>query len=127
MARCLRAFGGLPETLATDREGALHAGLGKPTDAYASFCGQLAVAWALLRGGRCRGQGRGRAAHRVPRDHGRQFVGPLDFQEQLDRWFSRRANVRLHRALRERPADRHAEDRGPLRLRPSTPPRCTVN
>lgn len=45
MARCLRAFGGLPETLVTDREGALHAGDGKPTEPYAAFCGQLPVAW----------------------------------------------------------------------------------
>lgn len=40
----------------------------------------------------------------------RSFLGPLDFQEQLDRWFSERANVRFHRTLRCRPLDRLAEE-----------------
>ena len=53
---------------------------------------------------------------------GRQFAGPLDFQEQLDRWFERRANVRLHRALRERPIDRLAAERGSLRPLPERTP-----
>jgi len=53
---------------------------------------------------------------------GRQFSGPLDFQEQLDRWFERRANVRTHRALRERPIDRLAEERGSLRALPERTP-----
>ena len=39
--RCLVRLGGLPETLVIDREGALHAGGGRPTDAFAAFCGQL--------------------------------------------------------------------------------------
>src|SRR3712207_7757000 len=34
---------------------------------------------------------------------GRGFLGPLDFQDQLDRWFAERANRRLHRTLRRRP------------------------
>ena len=50
-ARCLRAFGGLPGTIVTDREGALHAGKGRPTDAYAAFCGRS----------RCRGASARRA------------------------------------------------------------------
>ena len=35
MARCLAALGALPEKLVWDREGALHAGDGRPTDAFA--------------------------------------------------------------------------------------------
>ena len=35
----------LPQTLVIDREGALHAGGGRPTDAFAAFCGQLQVGW----------------------------------------------------------------------------------
>jgi hypothetical protein len=41
MARCLWLLGALPELLVWDREGALHAGDGHPTDVYAAFCGQL--------------------------------------------------------------------------------------
>ncbi|MCA1697973.1 MAG: hypothetical protein LC790_03340 [Actinobacteria bacterium] len=44
IGRCLWSLGGLPELLVWDREGALHAGEGRPTDVYAAFCGQLAVA-----------------------------------------------------------------------------------
>ncbi len=48
LRRCLIRFGGLPETLVWDREGALHAGDGRPTEAFATFCGQLAVGWLFL-------------------------------------------------------------------------------
>jgi hypothetical protein len=41
---------------------------------------------------------------------GRAFAGPLDYQEQLDRWFGERANLRFHRTLRCRPAERLAEE-----------------
>jgi len=33
-------------------------------------------------------------------EQGREFLGPLDFQERVDRWFDGRANRRLHRTLR---------------------------
>jgi transposase len=45
MTRCLWSLGGLPELMVWDREGCLHARGGRPTDAYASFCGQLPVGW----------------------------------------------------------------------------------
>ena len=41
IARCLWSLGALPSTLVWDREGALHAHRGRPTDVYAAFCGQL--------------------------------------------------------------------------------------
>lgn len=125
MARCLRGFGGLPETLVTDREGALHAGRGTPTVPYAAFCGQLPVAWRFCEAGDPETKG---VIERLVQfletsfEPGRHFAGPLDFQEQLDQWFSRRANVRVHRALRERPIDRWQEERGSLRPLPERTP-----
>jgi hypothetical protein len=53
---------------------------------------------------------------------GRSFANELDFQEQLDRWFDERANVRLHRTLRERPVDRLARERERLRPLPEPGP-----
>ena len=53
MWRCLGRIGGLPRRLVVDREGCLHAGGGRPTDAFAGFCGRLAVAWKILDAGDC--------------------------------------------------------------------------
>jgi hypothetical protein len=55
-------------------------------------------------------------------EQGRRFVNELDFQDQLDRWFSERANARSHRTLRERPIDRLARERERLRPLPERPP-----
>ena len=49
---------------------------------------------------------------------GRAFANELDFQDQLDGWFDERANVRLHRSLRERPVDRLERERTLLRALP---------
>jgi transposase len=48
MGRCLARLGALPERLVWDREGAIHAGGGRPTDAFAGFCGVLRVGWLIL-------------------------------------------------------------------------------
>src|SRR3954452_16658190 len=48
MHRCLGRLGALPQTLVWDREGAIHAGGGQPTDAFAGFCGALTVGWLIL-------------------------------------------------------------------------------
>lgn len=118
VARCLRSFGGLPERLVWDREGALHAGDGRPTEPYAAFCGQLKVAWHFCARRDAEAKG---VVERLQQfletsfEPGRHFAGPLDLQEQLDRWFERRANVRVHRALRERPVDRLEQERSALR------------
>jgi hypothetical protein len=53
---------------------------------------------------------------------GRSFANELDFQDQLDRWFDQRANVRLHRTLRERPIDRLAREREHMRALPEPGP-----
>lgn len=125
IARCLRSFGGLPETLVWDREGALHAGAGRPTEPYAAFCGQLKVAWHFCAPGDAEAKG---VVERLQQfletsfEPGRHFAGPLDLQEQLDRWFERRANVRVHRALRERPIDRLEAERSAMRPLPERTP-----
>ena len=41
IVRCLWSLGGLAGTLVWDREGALHAGAGRPTDAFAALCAKL--------------------------------------------------------------------------------------
>jgi hypothetical protein len=61
MRRCVWRFGALPGRLVVDREGCLHAGGGRRTDVFASFCGQLSVGWRILDPG-LRGEGGGRAA-----------------------------------------------------------------
>ena len=43
--RCFWALGALPQTLVWDRQAGLHAGGGRPTEAFAAFCGQLKVGW----------------------------------------------------------------------------------
>ena len=53
---------------------------------------------------------------------GRQFASELDLQNQLDTWFDQRANMRLHRTLRERPAERLMRERESLRALPKLPP-----
>ena len=44
LGRCLERIGALPDELVWDREGAI-APAGRPTDAFAGFCGQLGVGW----------------------------------------------------------------------------------
>ena len=50
LGRCLHRIGALPEKLVWDREAAI-AGGGRPTEAFASFCGQLGVGWVILDAG----------------------------------------------------------------------------
>jgi transposase len=124
VARCLWRLGGLPETLVWDREGALHAGEGRPSEALARFCGQLGVGWYLCqardpeaKGGVERLQGYAETNF----EPGRRFLGPEDFQAQLDAWCEK-ANRRTHRSLRARPLDRLAEEREAMRPLPAAAP-----
>jgi transposase len=43
IARCLWSLGALPQTLVWDRQAGLHTGEGRPTEAFAAFCGTLKV------------------------------------------------------------------------------------
>jgi transposase len=122
---CLCQVGALPGRLVTDREGALHAGGGRPTDEFAAFAGQLPVGVRILDPGDCEAKGvveRLQGYMETSFEPGRSFISELDFQDQLERWFGERANVRIHRTLRERPVDRLEREREKLRPLPASPP-----
>jgi transposase len=117
MARCLASLGGVAKTLVWDREGALHAGGGRPSAELAGFCGQLRCGWFICDKGDCQAKGvveRLQGYAETNFKPGRSFASPLDFQLQFDHWFANRANVRTHRALRCRPLDRLGEDRAAM-------------
>ena len=112
--RCLWSLEALPQTLVWDRQAGLHAGNGRPTEPFAAFCGQLAVGWHFC--ARRDPQAKGcveRLQDFMERsfEPGRTFANELDFQLQLDNWFSERANARLHKTLKARPADRLIQER----------------
>ena len=122
---CLVKLGGLPGKLVWDREGALHAGGGRPTDPFACFCGQLALGWQFLDPGDPEAKGvveRLQGYLETSFEPGRSFANELDFQAQLERWFCERANVRFHRTLRCRPIDRLAEELTVMRPLPQRLP-----
>jgi transposase len=124
IGRCLFSLGALPKTLVWDREGALHAGGGRPTDPYAAFCGQLKVDWFFCEPADPQAKG---AVERLQGyaetnfEPGRSFANHLDFQLQLDAWFEK-ANARTHKTLRERPVDRLAEEHLVMRPLPGREP-----
>jgi transposase len=125
MWRCLGRVGALPQRLVVDREGCLHAGGGRPSEEFASFCGQLQVGWRILDPGDCQAKGlieRLQGYMETSFESGRSFATELDFQDQLDQWFDEHANVRLHRTLRERPVDRLGRERESLRALPEPGP-----
>jgi transposase len=124
LARCLSRIGALPGKLVWDREGAIHAGGGRPTDAFAGFCGQLAVGWIILDAGDAQAKGVLERSHRFMRTNfepGRRFANPLDFQLQLDGWCDR-VNRRMHRTIRAVPAERLAEEHGRMQPLPAAMP-----
>jgi transposase len=125
MRRCVWRIGALPERLVVDREGCLHAGGGRPSQEFAGLCGQLSVGWRILDRGDCEAKGvieRLQGFIETSFEPGRSFANELDFQDQLDRWFDERANVRLHRTLRERPVDRLERERQGMRPLPEPGP-----
>jgi transposase len=125
IGRCLAWLGALPETLVWDREGALHAGGGRPTEPFAAFCGELRLGWRFLEPRDPQAKGvveRLQGYMETSFEPGRSFAGELDFQDQLDRWFGERANLRFHRTLRCRPADRLAEELEVMRPLPERLP-----
>jgi transposase len=125
VARCLGRIGALPEKLVWDREAAI-AGGGRPTDAFAAFCGQLGVGWVILDAGDAQAKGLLERSHRFMRTNfepGRQFANPQDFQLQLDGWCDR-VNERVHRTVRAVPAERLLEERARMRPLPEAMPGC---
>jgi transposase len=124
MARCLWSLGALPELLVWDREGALHAGDGRPTNVYAAFCGELKLDWHFCDPGDPEAKGiveRLQGYLETNFEPGRVFANELDYQLQLDGWFER-ANARTHKTLRARPLDRLVEERAAMRPLPRRPP-----
>ena len=126
LGRCLGRIGALPEKLVWDREGAIHAGGGRPTDAFAAFCGQLGVGWVILDAGDAQAKGVLERSHRFMRSNfepGRRFANPTDFQLQLAGWCDR-VNQRVHRTIRAVPGERLLEERERMRPLPGRLPDC---
>jgi hypothetical protein len=124
MRRCLGRLGALPERLVWDREGAIHAGGGRPTADFAAFCGQLGVGWVILDPGDAQAKGLLERSHRFMRTNfepGRRFANELDFQDHFDGWADK-ANGRVHRTVRAVPAERLAQERGGMRPLPARLP-----
>jgi transposase len=90
--RCLWSLGALPRTLVWDRQAGLHARDGRPTEAFAGFCGQLRVGWHFCAPADPPAKG---VVERLQDflertfERGRRFANPLDFQLQLDAWSTR--------------------------------------
>jgi transposase len=121
LGRCVERIGALPERLVWDREAAIHAGGGRPSEEFASFCGQLGVGWIILDAGDAQAKGVLERSHRFMRTNfepGRRFANPLDFQDQLDGWCER-VNGRVHRTVRAVPAERLLEERARMRPLPA--------
>jgi transposase len=124
MGRCLAELGALPETVVWDREAAI-APKGKPTDAFAAFCGALPVGWSICEAEDPESKGVLERSHRFLRSNfepGRSFASPEHFQACLDEWFANRANTRLHRGIRAVPAERLAEEVQRMRALPERMP-----
>lgn len=125
MSSCLRYLGALPETIVWDREGAIHDGHGHASEDLAEFCGRLKLGWRILAARDPESKGALERTHRFMRtsfEPARSFANPLDFQDQLDRWFSERANARFHRGIRAVPAERLIEERARMRALPDPMP-----
>jgi transposase len=124
VAGCLERLGGLPQILLWDRQAGIHGHGGRPTEAFAAFCGQLRVGWRFCEPADPQAKG---AVERLQGyaetnfEPGRMFANELDFQEQLDAWFAK-ANARTHKTLKVRPVDRLADER--LASLPAAMPDC---
>jgi transposase len=112
IAGCLERLGALPQTLVWDRQAGIHGHAGRPSEAFAAFCGQLRVDWHFCEPADPQAKG---AVERLQGyaetnfEPGRCFANQLDFQDQLDAWFAR-VNARTHKTLRARPVDRLGEE-----------------
>ena len=120
LARNLGRLGALPEKLVWDRESAIAAG-GRPTEAFAGFCGQLELGWVILERRDPQAKGLLERSHRFMRSNfepGRVFANHLDYQDRLDAWTDK-VNQRTHRTVRAVPAQRLTEERARMRPLPA--------
>jgi transposase len=124
IAGCLTRLGALPKELVWDRQAGIHGHGGRPTDAFAAFCGQLRVAWRFCEPADPQAKG---AVERLQGyaetnfEPGRRFANELDFQDQLDAWFLK-VNARTHKTLRARPVDRLVQEHQVMRPLPTETP-----
>jgi transposase len=112
VAGCLERLGGLPRTLLWDRQAGIHGHGGRPSEAFAAFCGQLRVDWQFCEPADPQAKGvveRLQGYAETNFEPGRRFANELDFQAQLDAWFVK-VNARTHKTLRARPVDRLADE-----------------
>lgn len=112
VAGCIERLGGLPSTLVWDRQAGIHARDGRPSEAFAAFCGQLKVDWYFCEAADPQAKGvveRLQGYAETNFEPGRRFANERDFQDQLDAWFAK-VNARTHRGIRARPIDRLAEE-----------------
>ncbi len=123
--RCLWSLGALPQTLVWDRQSGLHGGGGRPTAEFAAFCGALRVDWFFCEPRDPQAKG---VVERLQDflehsfEPGRCFANEIDFQLQLDAWFTERANYRQHKTLRARPIDRLIEEQQVMTPLPAVGP-----
>jgi transposase len=125
ISSCLRQLGALPRTLVFDREGALHAGEGRPTEGFAAYLGQLGAGWHFCEPRDPQAKGvveRLQGYLETSFEPARSFANHLDFQDQLERWLRDRANARVHRTTRAVPAERLAAERERMRALPERMP-----
>ena len=97
----------------------------KTLEEFAAFCGQLTVGWRILEAKDPESKGALERTHRFLRTNfepARRFANHVDFQGQLDRWFSERANVRFHRGIRAIPARRLISELQSMRALPERMP-----
>jgi transposase len=123
LARNLTRLGALPEKLVWDRESAIASG-GRPTEAFAAFCGQLELGWVILEARDPQAKGLLERSHRFMRSNfepGRVFANHLDYQDRLDSWTDK-VNQRQHRTIRAVPAARLAEEKTRMRPLPARMP-----
>src|ERR1700729_964683 len=123
LARNLQRLGVLPEKLGWDRGAAIAAG-GRPTEPFASFCGQLELGWVILESRDPQAKGLLERSHRFMRSNfepGRVFANHLDYQDRLDAWTDK-ANQRMHRTVRAVPAERLIEEKARMRPLPARMP-----
>ena len=112
IAGCVVRLGGVPHTLVWDRQAGIHGHGGRPSAAFAAFCGQLKIDWHFCQPADPQAKG---AVERLQGyaetnfEPGRRFANELDFQDQLDTWFVK-VNARTHKTLRARPVDRLADE-----------------
>jgi transposase len=125
MTENLAKLGALPQKAVWDREGAIHSGGGRPTEEFASLCGQFEFGWVILDPGDAQAKGMLERLHDFIEksfEPARSFANELDYQHQLDGWFADRANARVHRTLRAVPAERLAAEREQMRPLPEQLP-----